>query len=100
MAYKPLIIKAVQIQSAEVGPADRQGEKHQGRVTTDNLLLSDTYHDESTACQVKSILLHRNAERDFHAEKLGNDTHASTTDPNAWLFRKGRGKEAKLCHMA
>ena len=69
-------------------------------MTTDNLLLSDTYHDESTACQVKSILLHRNAERDFHAEKLGNDTHASTTDPDAWLFRKGRGKEAKLCHMA
>jgi hypothetical protein len=26
-------------------------------VTTDNLLLSDTHHDESTACQVKSILL-------------------------------------------
>ena len=30
----------------------------------------------------------RNAERDFHAEKLGNDTHASTTDPDARLFRK------------
>jgi DDE superfamily endonuclease len=28
-------------------------------VTTDNLLLSDTHHDESTACQVKSILLHK-----------------------------------------
>ena len=27
-------------------------------MTTDNLLLSDTHHDESTACQVKSILLH------------------------------------------
>jgi site-specific recombinase XerD len=27
-------------------------------VTTDNLLLSDTHHDERTACQVKSILLH------------------------------------------
>ncbi len=26
-------------------------------MTTDNLLLSDTHHDESTACQVKSILL-------------------------------------------
>ena len=29
----------------------------------------------------------------------GNDTHASTTDPDARLFRKGKGKEAKLCHM-
>jgi transposase len=41
----------------------------------------------------------RNAERDFHGEKRRNDTHASTTDPDARLFRKGSGKEAKLCHM-
>jgi len=41
----------------------------------------------------------RNAERDFRGEKRSNDTHASTTDPDARLFRKGKGKEAKLCHM-
>ena len=41
----------------------------------------------------------RNAERDFHGEKRKNDTHCSTTDPDARLFRKGAGKEAKLCHM-
>jgi transposase len=41
----------------------------------------------------------RNRERDFHGEKRRNDTHASTTDPDARLFRKGKGKEAKLCHM-
>jgi transposase len=41
----------------------------------------------------------RNAERDFHGEKRKNDTHRSTTDPDARLFRKGAGKEAKLCHM-
>jgi transposase len=40
----------------------------------------------------------RNAERDFHGERRRNDTHASTTDPDARLYRKGRGKEAKLCH--
>ena len=40
-----------------------------------------------------------NAERDFHGEKRRNDTHSSTTDPDARLFRKGAGKEAKLCHM-
>ncbi len=28
-----------------------------------------------------------------------NDTHASTTDPDAPLCRKGSGKEAKLCFM-
>ncbi|MGH6921282.1 MAG: IS5 family transposase, partial [Geminicoccaceae bacterium] len=41
----------------------------------------------------------RNAERDFHGEQRRNDSHASTTDPDARLLRKGRGKEAKLCHM-
>src|SRR6267142_1389382 len=41
----------------------------------------------------------RNAERNFHGEKRRNDTHFSTTDPDARLFRKGAGKEAKLCHM-
>src|SRR5438445_10722554 len=41
----------------------------------------------------------RNAERNFHSEKRRNDTHSSTTDPDARLFRKGAGKEAKLCHM-
>ena len=41
----------------------------------------------------------RNAERNFRGEKRVNETHASTTDPDARLFRKGAGKEAKLCHM-
>ena len=41
----------------------------------------------------------RNGERDFHGEPRTNDTHASTTDSDAKLFRKGRGKEAKLCFM-
>lgn len=39
----------------------------------------------------------RNAEADFHGEKRTNDTHASTTDPDARLYKKG--KEAKLCFM-
>jgi transposase len=41
----------------------------------------------------------RNGERDFHGERRSNETHASTTDPEAKLFRKGRGKEAKLCFL-
>ena len=41
----------------------------------------------------------RNVEANFHGEKRKNDTHSSTTDPDARLFRKGAGKEAKLCHM-
>src|SRR3954468_15105855 len=34
----------------------------------------------------------------FHGEKRSNDTHESTTDPDARLARKGRGKEAKLSY--
>jgi transposase len=41
----------------------------------------------------------RNASRDFHGERRTNDSHASTTDPDARLFRKGHGKEARLCFM-
>jgi transposase len=41
----------------------------------------------------------RNGEQNFHGQKRSNDTHASTTDPDARLYRKGRGKEAKLSFM-
>jgi transposase len=41
----------------------------------------------------------RNAEVDFHGQKRTNETHASTTDPEARLYRKGRGKETKLCFI-
>ena len=41
----------------------------------------------------------RNAEVNFHGQKRSNETHASVTDPDARLFRKGEGKEAKLCYM-
>ena len=37
--------------------------------------------------------------RDFHGEKRANATHFSMTDPDARLFRKSAGKEAKLAHM-
>ncbi len=33
---------------------------------------------------------------DFHGEKRTNETHQSTTDPEALLIKKGKGKEAKL----
>jgi IS5 family transposase len=34
----------------------------------------------------------------FHGEKRSNQTHESTTDPEALLCRKGKGKEAKLSY--
>ena len=36
---------------------------------------------------------------DFHGEKRTNDTHQSTTDPEARLYRKSKGKESKLSFL-
>ena len=41
----------------------------------------------------------RNADVDFKGQKRSNATHASTTDPEARLYRKGLGKEARLAFM-
>jgi transposase len=41
----------------------------------------------------------RTAEADFRGKKRSNETHVSTTDPDARLYRKGPGKEAKLCFI-
>jgi transposase len=41
----------------------------------------------------------RNAPADFRGQKRSNATHASTTDPDALLYRKGPGMEAKLCFI-
>jgi hypothetical protein len=41
----------------------------------------------------------RNGEADFHGQKRTNDTHQSTTDPDARLYRKGDGQPARLCFL-
>jgi transposase len=41
----------------------------------------------------------RNAPADFKGQKRSNETHRSTTDPDAMLYRKGPGMEAKLCFI-
>ena len=41
----------------------------------------------------------RNPEVAFHGERRSNATHQSTTDPEARLAKKGKGKEAKLSFL-
>src|SRR3982075_2318865 len=41
----------------------------------------------------------RNAEVDFKGQRRSNETHRSTTDPEARLYRKGPGMEARLCFI-
>lgn len=41
----------------------------------------------------------RNPEVNFKGEKRSNDTHASTTDTEARLYKKAQGDKSRLCHM-
>src|SRR4029077_1258600 len=41
----------------------------------------------------------RNEEVNFRGERRSNQTHASTSNPDARLYRKGPGMEAKLCYI-
>ena len=77
--------------------------------------MDDPVWDASTFCHNRDRLLEawasmksfrpkgggagRNAERDFHGEKRSNETHESTTDADARLYRKGNGRESRLCFM-
>jgi transposase len=38
-------------------------------------------------------------EVDFHGEKRSNETHRSTTDPDARLYKKSKGSEAKMSYL-
>jgi transposase len=41
----------------------------------------------------------RNPDANFRGERRSNATHVSTTDPDARLYRRGAGMEAKLCFL-
>ena len=41
----------------------------------------------------------RNHDVDFKGERRSRDTHESTTDPEARLYRKGKQQEARLCYL-
>ena len=41
----------------------------------------------------------RNPTVDFKGERRSNDTHASTTDPEARLQKKAEGEKSRLCYL-
>ena len=55
--------------------------------------------EKETAPMTRSARHSRNAEVDFRGEKRSNATHASTSDPDARLFKKSPGTGAALCFM-
>lgn len=42
---------------------------------------------------------HRSGDPEWHGERFSNATHRSTTDPEARLYRKNEGQEAKLRYL-
>jgi transposase len=65
-------------------------------------LKSFTRKDGSDARKIKTAKDEDpgNPTIDFHGEKRCNQTHRSTTDPDSVLYKKSKGKEAKLCFGA
>jgi transposase len=55
--------------------------------------------EPETAPMTRPARRDRNAEVDFRGEKRSNATHASTTDPDARLYRKSPGTGAMLCFI-
>ena len=55
--------------------------------------------DKMTDATKSTDAVGRNVERDFRGAVWSNATHASVTEPDARLFRKGKGKSAQLCFM-
>jgi transposase len=55
--------------------------------------------EPATASMPRPSRQNRNAEVDFRGEKRSNATHASTTDPDARLYKKSPGTGAMLCFI-
>jgi hypothetical protein len=47
----------------------------------------------------RAALARAQRERNFRNENRSNETHASTTDPDARLYRKADGRGSRLCFM-
>ena len=86
------------IAAARTEPKEKpgpDGNKAQNAAAAKPTKTEDTTPMKTPETDSKS----RNEEVDFHGQRRSNATHVSTTDPEARLYRKGPGKEAKLSFM-
>jgi transposase len=83
----------------DVAAPDEPGGDPPAPPATPTAATEPTASNENETKSEDQPMKERNAEVDFHGQKRSNATHASTSDPDARLYRKGKGKEAKLCHM-
>jgi transposase len=97
----------------EVGVARKLLRKVGARARREGLLSSEHFSVDGTLIEawsaVKSMRRRdgkddppppgRNPHVDFHGERRTNETHAAPHEPQAKLFRKGKGQPAKLYYM-
>ena len=100
-------IKSFQPKANDAAPPDASGpggageksppetESNETTTATETTPMTPTEQTETKAAEPKD----RNAEVNFRGSKRSNDTHRSATDPEARLYRKGKGKPAQLCFM-
>ncbi|GAB1380024.1 IS5 family transposase [Pararhodobacter aggregans] len=88
-------MKSFQPKATDTPPDDDPGGPPEPSAATED-------HTEPTASEKPMSRPHRksrNAEVDFRGEKRSNATHASTSDPDARLYKKSPGTGAMLCFM-
>lgn len=93
---------AAQFFDAVLAEAERHGLLSDEHFTVDGTLLESwasmkSFRPKDDGDAPPPASGGRNPAVDFHGQTRSNATHASTTDPDARLARKGKGKEAKLC---
>jgi len=67
--------------------------------TVDGTLIEAWAGHKSFQCKDKKGDSGPDGGKDFHGQERRNDTHQSKTDPEARLYRKSRGQEAKLSYL-
>jgi transposase len=89
-------MKSFQPKTESTPPDDDPGGPPEPSAATED-------HSEPTATEITPMpsphRQSRNAEVDFRGEKRSNATHASTTDPDARLYKKSPGTGAMLCFI-
>lgn len=87
-------MKSFQRKEGDAPPDDDPGSPPRPDTTTE-----DEPQTTETDAMPHPSRQNRNAEVDFRGEKRSNATHASTTDPDARLYKKSPGTGAMLCFM-
>ena len=68
-------------------------------VSLDEYLTSIGFKGDTVTTHDTSQTPSHPQDRDFHGKRFTNETHRSTTDPDARLYKKSKGKEASLSYI-